>query len=257
MEDDRTRRVPGLRREEVARLAGVSVHYYTRLEQGRGSGVSREVLDAVATALRLVDEDRDRLFELARPTRPRRRAAPASPLREGVQALVEVLSIPAVVVGRRLDVLASNPIARALLCDFDTLPRDRRNEARWIFVDPIARERYVDWDTVARETIARLREHRDRYPRDRQLSRLIGELTSYSVEFRSMWRGGPSTERPAPYDAVRRYDHPAVGRLTLRHEALLIPDAADQVLHVDIADPGSPAESALLRLAGQAHPARR
>lgn len=251
--DDRPRRVPGLRREEVARLAGVSVDHYTRLEQGRDIGVSGEVLDAIADALRLNEEDRANLVRLAEPTRPRRRAPTPPRVRHSVEALVDLLPIPAIVIGRRLDVLASNPLARALLCDFDSLPRDRRNEARWIFLDPIARERYLDWETVARDTIAHLREHADRYPDDAKLTRLVTELASQSTEFQTWWRDAETARR---HFGERHYEHPSVGELTLRHEALVVADADDQVIHVDIAEPGSQSELALHRLAESGHPAR-
>jgi transcriptional regulator with XRE-family HTH domain len=244
--DDRPRRVPGLRREEVARLAGVSVDYYTRLEQGRGIGVSGDVLHAIADALQLAEDERSRLFDIAQPTRDRRNAAASQQrVRHSVIALLELLPLPAVVVGRGLDILASNPLARALLCDFDSLPRDRCNQARWIFLDPLARERYLEWETVARDSAADLYDHASRYPHDRKLVGLIDELTARSPEFQAWWR---DTEPPARHFGTRHYEHPAVGELTLRHEALVVVDADDQVIHVDIAEPGSASELALHRL---------
>jgi transcriptional regulator with XRE-family HTH domain len=247
LEDDRPRRVPGLRREEVARLAGVSVDYYTRLEQGRDIGVSGDVLLAIADALQLAEHECSRLFDIVQPTRERRRKDfSRQRIRHSVTALLELLPIPAVVVGRRLDILASNPLARALLCDFDSLPRDRCNYARWIFLDALARERYLEWETVARDCIGDLREHAGRYPHDAKLSRLIGELSARSPEFRIWW---PDTEPTRRHFGTRHYEHPVVGELTLRHEALVVADADDQVIHLDIAEAGSRSELALHRLA--------
>jgi transcriptional regulator with XRE-family HTH domain len=240
------RRVPGLRREEVARLAGVSVDYYTRIEQGRDIGVSGDVLHAIANALQLTEVERDRLFEIVQPTPTRRKPVAAHQrVRDSVIALLEMLPIPAVLVGRRLDILASNPLARALLCDFDSLPRERRNQALWTFLDPLARERYLDWEIVAQDSVAALRQHAGRYPHDARLSSLVGELANRSPEFQSWWVG---IEPTRPCSGTRRYDHPAVGELTLAHEALEVADADDQVIYVDIAEPGSRSELALHRL---------
>jgi transcriptional regulator with XRE-family HTH domain len=244
--DDRPRRVPGLRREEVARLAGVSVDYYTRLEQGRDIGVSGDVLLSIADALQLSQDERRRLFDIAQPTRARRQAASSQRVRHSVTTLLELLPIPAVVIGRRLDILASNPLARALLCDFDSLPRHRCNQARWVFLDPRARERYLEWETVARDSVAGLHDHASRYPNDTKLSGLVEELTARSPEFQAWWH---DTEQACRHFGTRHYAHPAVGQLTLRHEALVIADADDQVIHVDIAEPGSRSELALHRLA--------
>jgi transcriptional regulator with XRE-family HTH domain len=242
------RRVPGLRREELARLAGVSVDYYTRLEQGRDINVSADVLQAIATALRLEVDERDHLFDLARPSRPRRRstAAPTQRVRPGMLVLLDSLSTPAFVVGRRSDVLASNRLARSLICDFEALPPDERNHARWVFLDPVARDRYLDWRVVARETVASLRMDAGRHPDDPQLAALIGELTMRSPEFAEWW---------ADHDVkvlghgTKRYHHPVVGDLTIAYEALPIPDAVDQTLFIYTAEPGSPSEDALQLLA--------
>src|ERR1044071_3417986 len=145
----RVRRVPGLRREEVAQLAGVSVDYYTRLEQGRHLNVSDEVLDAVARALRLDDTERTYLFRIAKtnPRRPHRRApASVQRVRPGVRRILETLDqvTPAFVFGRRMDVLAANKLARALFTDFDALPSRERNLLRYTFLDDTTRELFVD-----------------------------------------------------------------------------------------------------------------
>jgi transcriptional regulator with XRE-family HTH domain len=246
--DHRPRRVPGLRREELAQLAGVSVDYYTRLEQGRDLNVSPEVLGAIATALRLRDDERAHLFDLARPTRQRRKstAIPPQRVRPGIRTLIDSLTTPAFVLGCRLDVLAANRMARALLCDFDARPRRDRNHARWVFLDPAARERYLDWEEIARDNVASLRMFAGRYPDDPELSALIGELTVKSPEFASWWADHEVLRRG---HGIKRYHHPVVGELTVAYEALPIPDATDQTLFIYTAEPGSPSEQALQLLA--------
>jgi len=242
------RRVPGLRREELAQLAGLSVDYYTRLEQGRDINVSEDVLQAVARALQLREDERAHLLDLARPTRARRRpaAAPAQRVRPGVRALLDALPTPAFVLGRRLDILATNRMTSALLCDFDARPRRDRNHARWVFLDPTARERYLDWDEVARENVATLRMHAGRYPDDPELSALIGELIVKSPEFASWWADHEVLRRS---HGTKRYHHPTVGELTVAYEALPLPDDADQVLFIYTTEPGSPSAEAMQLLA--------
>jgi transcriptional regulator with XRE-family HTH domain len=242
------RRVPGLRREELARLAGVSVDYYTRLEQGRDLNVSADVLGAVAAALGLREDERAHLFDLARPTGARRRAGVAPPqrVRPGVRTLLDTVPTPAFVLGRRLDVLATNRMARALLCDFDALPRRERNHARWVFLDPVARERYLDWAAVARDNVATLRMHAGRYPDDPELAALVGELSVRSPEFAAWWADHDVLQRG---HGTKRYHHPTVGELVVAYEALPIADAADQTLFVYTAEPGSASERALALLA--------
>lgn len=250
------RRVPGLRREELAQLAGVSVDYYTRLEQGRDLNVSVEVLRAVADALRLQEDERAHLFDLAQPTRVRRRQVAPSPqrVRSGVLTLLGTLTTPAFVVGRCLNILATNPMARALICDFDALPRRDRNHARWVFLDPVARERYLDWEAIARDNVATLRMHAGHYPDDPELSGLIGELTVKSPEFASWWA---DHEVLRSSHGTKRYHHPLVGELTISYEALAIPDATDQVLFIYTAEPGSVSEQSLRLLSSWAQsPAR-
>jgi transcriptional regulator with XRE-family HTH domain len=240
------RRVPGLRREELAMLAGVSVDYYVRLEQGRNTSVSASVLDAIARALQLDDFERAHLFDLAKPKAGARRPAPRPQrVRPGVRVLLENLVTPAFVLGRRLDVLATNRMARALLCDFDALPPRERNHARWVFLDPAARELYVDWDAIARDNVAVLRMDAGRHPDDPELSALIGELTMKSPEFAGWW---------ADHDVLRqthgskRYHHPVVGDLTVTYEALTLPDDPEQTLFVYSVEPGSSSAQALALL---------
>jgi transcriptional regulator with XRE-family HTH domain len=240
----RRRRVPGLRREELAQLAGVSVAYYTRLEQGNGRNVSAEVLDAISAALRLSDAEHAHLLHLAKPTRPRRRATPQ---RQQVRAaLSELLSamegVPAYVWGRRTDVLAWNRTASAVFGDWAArAPRDR-NWARITFLDPAARELFVDWEAKAADVVGQLRLDAGQHPNDPLLAALVGELSVRSEDFRRLW---------AVHDVQRkshgsmRLTHPLAGEFTLRYETFAL--AADQELALSTyhAEPGSASEQAL------------
>ncbi|MYV52567.1 helix-turn-helix transcriptional regulator [Streptomyces sp. SID3212] len=241
------RRVPGLRREEVAQLAGVSVDYYVRLERGRGSNVSESVLDAVARALRLDDTERGHLFALARPTRKQGRPLPPQRVRPGMYRILDTLTdTPALVLGRRLDVLASNPMARAFYTDFEALPQRERNMARFLFLDEAARDLYADWAASARGTVAALHLYAGRHPHDPRLAELIGDLSLGDQDFRRWW---------ADHDVLRRtygskrYHHPLVGELTLDYEALNPTGDPDQTLGIHTAEPGSPSAHALSLLA--------
>lgn len=237
------RRVPGLRREELARLAGVSVGYYTRLEQAQGRGASDAVLDAIARVLRLTGDERAHLYALARP-------APTSPrperLRPEIRSMVESLGdTPALVLGRRVDVLAWNRMAHALLAghlDYQAQP----NWARLFFLDPSIRALFTDWDEKARDTVADLRLIAGRHPDDRALAELIGELTTKSAEFSRLWKSHPV--RGCAHH-TREYRHPVVGPLTLTDELLVLPDDDGQRLVIFSAEPGSPSRSTLRLLA--------
>jgi transcriptional regulator with XRE-family HTH domain len=244
------RRVPGLRREEVARLAGVSVDYYSRLEQGRPLNVSDEVLDAVARALRLDEIERSYLFQIARtPRRPRRRApARVQRVRPGVRRLLETLDdvTPAFVFGRRMDVLAANRLARALITDFEALPPRDRNLLRYTFLTEEARELFADWPDVARDNVAVLRMDAGRHPDDPLLTELVGELAVKSEEFRHWWANHNVRERS---HGTKRYHHPLVGDLTVDYECVTLQGDADQVLCVYTAEAGSASETALRLLA--------
>lgn len=247
----RTRRVPGLRREEVAQLAGVSVDYYSRLEQGRHLNVSDEVLDAVARALRLDDTERSYLFRIAKtnPRKPRRRApAPAQRVRPGVWRLLDTLDdvTPAFVFGRRMDVLASNRLARALMTDFDALPSRERNLLRYTFLDESSRELFVDWEEVARDNVATLRMDAGRHPDDPLLVELVGELSVKSPEFRRWWADHNVRERT---HGTKRYHHPLVGDLTVEYESVALLGDPDQTLCIYTAQAGSPSQNALRLLA--------
>ena len=190
--DTAFRRVQGLRREEVAQLAGVSTDYYTRLEQGRDLSPSEAVLDSLARALELDDAGRAHLQHLAHPARPTRRQTRAvQRVRPTVQSMLDAWTgQPAFVLGRRGDVLATNALARALLADFDAMPYRDRNLTRWILLDPAARDLYVDWAQIASEMVAILRLDAGAHPDDTRTTELVGELTLKSPEFPA---GGPST----------------------------------------------------------------
>lgn len=238
------RRVPGLRREEIASLAGVSTDYYVRLEQGRNITASEGVLDAIARALRLDEAERAHLHHLAKPRPARRSPARPQRVRPGVHLLLDRLSTPAFVLGRRLDVLATNRLARALLVDFDAMAAAERNHARWVFLDPRARDLYVDWETVARDNVAVLRMDVGSHPDDAALSALIGQLSVASPEFARWWADHDVLVRG---HGAKRFRHPVVGEIELRYEALDLADE-DQTLFVYSADPGSASERALALL---------
>ncbi|MEU8660066.1 helix-turn-helix transcriptional regulator [Actinoplanes philippinensis] len=241
------RRVRGLRREEVAQLAGVSVDYYTRLEQGRHSSPSEAVLEALARVFRLEPAARAHLADLARPVRRRAAQPPAQRVRPAMQQLIASMSEhPALILGRRTDVLAANTLARELFTDWTRMPPRERNYARWMFLDPAAAELFRDWRTVAAEVVGTLRLYAGRHPDDVRLNELVGELTIRSAEFSAWWNGHQVHERT---HGVKRLAHPAVGPVTLRYEALPLPGDADQVLFVYHTDPGSSSHDNLKLLA--------
>ncbi|MFB7029800.1 MULTISPECIES: helix-turn-helix domain-containing protein [unclassified Streptomyces] len=247
----RHRRVPGLRREELAQLAGVSVAYYTRLEQGNGRNVSMEVLDSIARALRLSDTERAHLTHLAKPTvKKRQRAAISRPqqVRPGITYLLDSMDgVPAVVLGRRLDLLAWNRMARALLGDFTTWEPHERNMARMVFLDPNARSLYLDWECKATEVVSVLRLYAGCYPDDPKLLALVGELSVRSEEFRSLWAAHTVADKG---HGTKRMRHPLVGEMELSYETLKVSGAdPDLVLVTYHAEPGTPSADALRLLA--------
>ncbi|MBD0421154.1 helix-turn-helix domain-containing protein [Streptomyces sp. TRM S81-3] len=244
----RHRRVPGLRREELAQLAGMSVAYYTRLEQGNGRNVSAEVLDAIARALRLSDAEHAHLMHLAKPTRTRKRSAPRpQQVRVALLQLLESIeTVPAYVAGRRTDILAWNRTAAALFGDWGRLPAQERNWARLVFLDPQSRELFVDWDQKASDIVSFLRMDAGRHPDDPQLSALVGELSVKSEEFRRLWATHDVKEKTY---GVKRMRHPLVGDLTLSFETFRMVDDEDQSLITYHAEPGSPSAEALRLLA--------
>ncbi|MFG1993250.1 helix-turn-helix transcriptional regulator [Actinoplanes sp. NPDC048988] len=232
------RRVRGLRREEVAQLAGVSVDYYTRLEQGRHTSPSDSVLDALSRVFQLDPAARAHLADLARPPRPHADPLPPQRVRPAMwQLIASMTDHPAFIVGRRTDVLASNALARALLTDWDRLPPRERNYTRWVFLDPAAREVFLDWPAVAADVVGTLRFYAGRHPDDPRLAELVGELTIKSADFRTWWNAHQVHERT---HGTKHMTHPAVGPITLRYEALSLPGDPDQTLFLYTTDPGSP-----------------
>lgn len=248
------RRVPGLRREELAQLAGVSVDYYVRLEQGRAGQPSNEVLDAIARALDLDDDELAHLHDLARPTRRRRRRPPRlERVRPEVQRLLDALDgVPALVFGRRMDILAWNRLAAAIWVDFGSLPHEQRNVARQVFLDESSRQRNPDWERGARETVAYLRLAAGRHPDDAELAALVGELSMKSADFRRMWARHDVRDKT---HGTKRFLHPIVGELTLSWETLALRDDSDQTLITYTAEAGSESETALRLLGSMAEPA--
>ncbi|QUH02941.1 helix-turn-helix domain-containing protein [Saccharopolyspora erythraea] len=226
------RRVPGLRREEVAQLAGMSTDYYTRLEQGRQISPSDSVLDAVAAALRLDEAERVHLFDLARPkpARARRAEPPVQKARAGLRRFVDSFQDHAAfVLGRRTDVLATNHLCRVLLADFDAMPYSERNLTRWIVLDEAAHALYVDWEKIAAEMTAILRFDAGRHPDDTRTAELVGELTMKSERFRRWWAEHKVLERNF---GQKRFHHPVVGPLTIDYQAFTMPGDEDQTLFV-------------------------
>ncbi|MFE5082836.1 helix-turn-helix domain-containing protein [Streptomyces mirabilis] len=245
------RRVPGLRREEVALLAGVSVDYYTRLERGDARGVSDSVLDNLARALQLNEAGRTHLFDLVRAanatTRPRRKAR--QQVRPAVQRILDTMSTPALVWNGYFDTLAVNRLGRAL---FSPLLQNRPlpvNHARYLFLDPGAPEFFSDWETTANDAVASLRWQAGRNPYDKALTELIGELSTRSESFRTRWA---AHNVQIHRTGVKRLQHPVVGAVSLPYESMAIDADAGLTLVAYTAEPGSPSEDALDFLASWA-----
>jgi transcriptional regulator with XRE-family HTH domain len=243
------RRVPGLRREEVALLAGVSVDYYTRLERGNLSGVSETVLEAVARALRLDDVERGHLFHLAWATHTptgRRRRTPQR-IRPSVQHLLDaMIGIPAFVRNDRLDILAANRLGRAFYSQHFDSPHQPVNSARFAFLDPRAPSFYLDWQSIAKDMVAVLHEAAGRDPYDRELSDLVGELSTRSETFRTLW----AAQHVRRHDTgVKAVHHPLVGEVTFTYESMELAADPGLTMFVYTAEPGSKSEQALNLLA--------
>jgi transcriptional regulator with XRE-family HTH domain len=244
-----TRRVLGLRREEAAMLAGVSVDYYTKMERGNLRGVSEGVLEALARGLQLDEAERTHLFDLARaagPPRPRRRLAKQR-VRPGVQRILDaMIDAPAIVQNGRLDVLAANRLGLALYSEMDLAPPRPANHGRFVFLDPRAHGFFLDWERVANDTVAMLRAEAGRDPHDRDLTDLVGELSTRSEDFRVRWA---AHNVRAHQTGAKRFHHPVVGDLTLTYEMLeLTADPGLQLLAFS-AEPGTTSQDAL-RLLG-------
>jgi transcriptional regulator with XRE-family HTH domain len=241
------RRVPGLRREEVARLAGVSVNYYTRIEQGESHQMSDSVLESIAAALRLDESERLHLLRLAWPAQVVRREIRPEQLREPVRILAESMTDQAViVVGRRVDLLGGNALGFALL----GIGSDQRpNMAREMFLDPAMRDLFVDWEHEARSIASYLRMASGDQHDDPQLNELVGELSLKSADFVRIWAAHPVAECT---HSVQEYDHPLVGRMTLNAESFHLPDEPAQRIVFVGAAPGSDSAERLRLLASLA-----
>ena len=247
------RRVPGLRREEVATLAGVSVDYYNRMERGNLGGASESVLDALADALRLDDAERAHLYDLARASqpsaRPRRRTAKRK-VRPSVQWMLDSMTGSAAIAENgRLDALATNQLGRAFYSHLFDGSDPPVNFARFVFLDPRATEFYADWDRAARETSALLRSEAGRDPLDRELSDLVGELSTRSEEFRGYWA---THDVRLHYKGEKRFNHPVVGELELSYNRIDLPADPGLMIVAYTAEPGSRSEEGLSLLASWA-----
>jgi transcriptional regulator with XRE-family HTH domain len=244
------RRVSGLRREEVALLAGISVEYYTRLERGTATGVSESVLEGIARALQLNEAERAHLTDLVRTantTRPIRRRPTPQRVRPAVQRILDSMTgTPAFVLNGRLDILAANQLGYALYSPMYADPVRPANHARFIFLDRRSTEFWSHWDKAAGDTVALLRAEAGRDPYDRGLSDLVGELSTRSEEFRVRW----ATHDVRIHDTgVKRIHHPLVGDLTLPFESLQLAADTGQTLLTYTAEPNSPSDEALNLLA--------
>ncbi|MEV7103823.1 helix-turn-helix transcriptional regulator [Streptomyces atroolivaceus] len=244
----RHRRVPGLRREELAQLAGVSVAYYTRLEQGNGQNVSGEVLGAIASALRLTDAEQAHLMHLTKPRQHKKKPSMRQQRVRGTlcQLLDTMEGVPAYVIGRRSEILGWNRMAAAVFGDWSELPQQERNWARLVFLNPEYRELFVEWDQKASDIVSYLRMDAGCHPDDPRLSALVGELSVKSEEFRRLWARHDVKEKS---HGVKRLHHPLVGELSLAFETFALPDDAEQSMIAYHAEPGSPSAEALRLLA--------
>ena len=248
------RRVLGLRREEVAMLAGVSVEYYTRLERGKLGGASESVLETLAGALQLDEAERAHLFDLARaagtkPARARRR--PTTPqVRPSVRAMLDAMTgPPALVRNDRLDILATNPLGRALYSELYRDPVRPANHARFAFLDPRAQDFWVDWERAANDTVGVLRAEAGRNPYDKALSALVGELSMRSEDFRTRWAAHNVHQHRT---GTKLINHPIVGRLELMYDTLQLTADTGLTMLVYTAEPGSSSADALTLLASWA-----
>jgi transcriptional regulator with XRE-family HTH domain len=250
-----TRRVPGLRREEAAMLAGVSVDYYTRLERGNLTGVSDSVLDALVRALHLNEAERDHLYDLARQanTGPRARATrrrTTANVRPAVQQLLDAMtSAPAYVRNGRLDILGANHLGRAVFAPVFDNAAGRPNLARFVFLDPASQDFYRDWEQLAEDVVALLRTEAGRNPYDKDLTDLIGELSTRSDRFRTWWA---AHDVRLHRSGIKRLHHRLVGDITLTYESMDLTTDHNLRLNAYSAEPGSPDQDALNLIASWA-----
>ncbi|MEV5484879.1 MULTISPECIES: helix-turn-helix domain-containing protein [Streptomyces] len=256
------RRVRGLRREEVAQLAGISVDYYTRIEQGRAHAISDSVLDAIARALRLSGGEVTYLRNIAVPRRPGavdcRPAAsgPTQTVRPEIRQLLDAMetTVPAMVIGRGLDILAWNTLGGRFAFDLEALAPDRRNTALLVFLDPVARALHPDWEAKAVEVVGNLRADSGRHPDDPRICAVVNELLDHSADFRRLW------ETQAVYECLRgtkRLLHPHVGELLITFESFRLSTDPDQALVTYTAPRGSETERRLRELGARAADERR
>ncbi|WP_353946436.1 helix-turn-helix transcriptional regulator [Streptomyces sp. HUAS MG91] len=241
-ESDRPRRVPGLRREEVAQLASISTDYYTRVEQGRMQA-STPVLETLARVLKFDDDERGYLLQLAGKNTPRARRRGRQQVQPQLQRVLDDLTaVPALVQGRRGDILAWNALAAALVTDFSRIPEKHRNYPRIIFVDPAMRSLYADWEGSARIAVAQLRMEAAKYPEDPRLIELVGELSMRDKQFAQWWSDHRVAARTI---GTKTLNHPAVGELVLEWDTLTANTDPDQHLTVWTAPADSPTHDRL------------
>jgi transcriptional regulator with XRE-family HTH domain len=247
----RNRRVPGLRRTEVASLAGMSVEYYSRLERGNMAGVSEEVLESLSSALELDEAERSHLHDLARAAASRplpRRRPQAEPVRQSLQSTLDsIITAPAVINNGRGDMVAANALGRALFSEmFVSSPRRPVNNARFVFLEPRATSFYRDWSKAADDTVAILRTQAGQDPYNKALSDLVGELSTQSEEFRTRWAAHNVRQH---FTGTKRVRHPAVGDIELTYEVFDVSTDSDLRLIVYTTQAGSTSEDALKLLA--------
>lgn len=245
-----SRRVPGLRREEVAQLAGISVDYYSRLEQGRLRTASRAVLNSIGLALRLDADQRGHLFKLA--ALDKDTSAPEDEQHVGVRVqrlLDSLVAMPALVLGRYLDILAWNTLAAALLGDLAEMSRYRRNYVRMVFLDPATRNVFVDWSDQARQVVSFLRMNSGARSSQARLRELVGELSLRDDDFRRWWNQHLVSLRPF---GAARFDHPAVGEFSLEWEVLTVIEDDEQFVGLLSTAPDTADHDALTQLASWA-----
>ena len=244
------RRTPGLRREEVAALAGVSIDYYTRLERGKETRPSPAVTDALARALKLDEDEHEHLRALAaRAARyaPEPPHAPSRTVRPQLKLLLETLRPnPAYITSRTLDLLAANPGALALYAGLDDWPATHRNLGRFLFLHPAAREIYADWDNQIRGCVARMRALAGTDPDAPDLAALVGELLLKSPDFAKLWERYDVTRRTAAQN--KTFHHPQVGTITLGFQGMQLEGTPGQRLGIYLAEPGTPDHDAMILL---------
>ena len=248
------RRVPGLRREEVAMLAGVSVDYYTKLERGNLAGTSESVLDAIAGALKLDEAEREHLYNLARAASPsgktRHRPLQSGSVRPTLQFMLDsITASPAFIGNNHMDIVAANQLGYALYSEMYRGSTRPANHSRFIFLDPRARDFYPNWDLAANTNVAILRTQSGRNPFDKRLADLVGELSVRSEEFRTRWAAHNVRRH---YAGTKIFRHPVVGELELAYEAMELAEDPGFTLTVSPAVPGSPSDERLRLLASWA-----